>query len=93
MKNVYELTLILKSSLEDKERDRLLELIKKAVSPGKITDTKDWGKRILAYPIKKEKEGHYLSLTLELEGKEAMKFPTVIKADEKLLRYLLVRKE
>ena len=93
MKNVYELMLILKSPVEEKERERLMELIKKAVSPGKITDTKDWGKRILAYPIKKVKEGHYLLLTLELEGKEALKFPEVIKADEKLLRYLLVRKE
>ena len=93
MKNTYELMLILKTSVEEKERERLIEFIKKTISIGKITDTKDWGKRILAYPIKKEKEGNYLLLTLELEGKEDVKLTEVLRSSETVLRYLLVRKE
>lgn len=93
MKNIYELVLILRSSIEEKNKERLLELIKKTISPGKIIETKDWGKRMLAYSIKKEKEGNYLLLTLESEGKEAVKLSEVLRPAEVVLRYLLVRKE
>lgn len=93
MKNTYELMLILRSSIEEKNKERLLELIKKTISPGKITETKDRGKRTLAYPIKKEKEGNYLLLTLESEGKEIAKLSEALKSVETVLRYLLIRKE
>lgn len=93
MKNTYELVLIFRSSIEEKNKERVLELIKKTISPGKITETKDWGKRMLAYSIKKEKEGNYLLLTLESDGKEAVKLLEALKSTETVLRYLLVRKE
>lgn len=93
MKTIYELVLILRSTIEEKEKEKILEEIKKSISPGKIKEIVDWGKKIFAYSIKKEKDGYYLLAILETEGKEAVKIPKLLQTNEQILRFLLVRKE
>lgn len=89
----YELMLILNSKITPKDQNDILDDIKKNLGTGKITEVKDWGKRILAYPIKKEKEGNYLLLMLEMGGQEAVKLSGSLRKNETILRCLLVRRE
>lgn len=91
----YELTLILNAGLPKADQEKTLTKIKKIIddSGGKVGKIEEWGKRQLSYPIKKQKEGVYLLLTLELEGKEAKKIEEKLKLEEAVLRHLLIRKE
>jgi len=94
MQNAYELMLILLTSLTEKEEKKILEEVKKYLKDeGKIKETTHFGKRKLAYPIKKENDGNYWLLNLAVDGKEASDLSQKLKAEEKILRYLLLRKD
>lgn len=89
--NQYLLTLVLKSSLEDKERKDVIESIKKKLDGGKVTKEDSWDKRDLAYPINKQTEGFYIHMEFEAEPKVISGLDKSLKVEEDILRYLLVR--
>ena len=85
------------SKVESSEADRkqLLETIKKTIESekGKITGTEDWGKKELAYEIKKTPQGHYSLITFEGNPNTPQILSSKFKLMDELLRYLVVRKE
>lgn len=91
----YELTLILKPNLPDETREKLLEQIKKIVegAKGKIESQDLWGKKTLAYSIRKEKEGVYVYFILTLPENEVFPLEKKIKIEEGILRHLLLKKK
>lgn len=94
MQDSYELMLVFSTKADEKKQAKKLTDIKKYISPdGKITDTVSWGKKTLAYPIKREKEGNFCLLTLTMTGKEAKELTAKLGTDELILRYLLIKKE
>ena len=90
----YEMTLVVNATLEKAVLDKLLAKIKKLVtdSAGKVEKTEEWGKRILAYPLKKQKEGLYYFFELSLEKKDAPAIANKLQMEENLLRHLIVRR-
>lgn len=91
--NAYELTLVINPKLADKERETLLEKVYALVEKegGKVAEKKPWGKKKLAYPVKKLSEGFYEFLTLELEPFAVKSIDKKIKAEENIIRYLLIK--
>lgn len=87
--NSYYLTLVLKPDLEEKARKELLDKIKE-----KVTSKKEdlWGVRDLAYPIKKASSGFYAHFEIEADPKDAKGLDKILKLEEDIIRYLLVRK-
>lgn len=87
----YELVLVMRPSLSEADRKKLLETIKSWFGDLKITKEDDWGSKALKYPIKKELTGHYFDLMIEgetlPEGLEKR-----ILLQENILRHLLLRK-
>lgn len=71
------------------------ELVKKA--KGKIVSTEDWGKKTLAYKIRKGSKSHaealFTHMVIEMEAKNAQKFERDVYLSEKILRHLLVVEE
>jgi small subunit ribosomal protein S6 len=57
----------------------------------KISFESDWGLRKLAYPIQKKTTGFYYLLEFEAEGDAAGSLETVMKRDERVLRWLTTR--
>lgn len=55
----------------------------------KIVEVDKWGAKSLAYDIKKENKGYYLRFILENGDVPALE--KVLKIDDKILRYLLIR--
>jgi len=49
-----------------------------------------WGKRSLAYPIKKHETGYYVVAKFECETASLPEFERAIKLDESVLRFLVV---
>ncbi len=87
---LYELVVVLRPSLKDTERKKVLDTVKGFLDKVKIKSEDDWGKKPLAYKIKKEVSGHYVQLKLEGES-IAKDFETRLIRDENILRHLLLR--
>lgn len=88
----YELVLVMRPSLSEADRKKLLETVKAWMSDLKVTKEDDWGSKALKYPIKKELTGHYFDLMLEGETVPADLEKRLLN-QENILRHLLVRKD
>ncbi len=86
----YELVLVLNSSLSADQRKTLVETVKGWLKGVKVNKEEDWGQKALAYPIKKEKIGFYIVLSLEAETMPSDMEKRVLNLDN-VLRHLLVR--
>ncbi len=87
----YELTVLIHPDLEsqlDTTLDELKSLI--ASAGGTVTKEDNWGKKRLAYSIKRENFAIYVSLDLELPADAPLKISNTLNITEYALRYLLV---
>lgn len=58
---------------------------------GKVTNTDNWGKRKLAYPIKKQDHAVYVFYTVELPAESVQKIESTLNITDEVIRYLIVR--
>jgi small subunit ribosomal protein S6 len=91
--NDYELTVIFKGDLSEEKLTAAIENVKKFITGkgGVITDTKSWGKRRLAYPIKHSHEGNYILLKFTMKPNLNRELETSLRISEDVLRHLLVK--
>lgn len=91
----YELVLVFSPETSSENQKKLVSQLKTLIekAKGKIGKSDEWGKRELAYPIKKFSEGVYFLLNLELPADVPVELEKKIKLEEEVIRYLLVRKE
>jgi small subunit ribosomal protein S6 len=88
----YEIAIIYHPSLEvdlSKAEEQIFKIF--ATSKAKVTNTDNWGKRKLAYPIKKQEYGIYVFYTLDIEPTEVKKIETTLNITDEILRYLIVK--
>lgn len=88
---LYELVLVLKTSLSDTQRKKLLDGVKTWLQETKIAKENVLGQKVLSYPIKKEQAGYFIAFALESEKSVPLDFEKRIIANEDILRHLLVR--
>jgi len=90
----YELMTIAKASLTDQGAKDLSTQVQELVKTfgGKIVKQDYWGKRKLAYEIKRNTDGYYDVLTLELDQEALEKFKNKLSLMPDLLRYLVTAK-
>lgn len=93
MTSMYELMVVLVPSLTEDQQKKAFESLEEMVSfgGGKIVSSDMWGKRELAYPIKKQVEGIYTILQVELptEGPAGLEKQLLI--NEQVMRHLLIK--
>ena len=91
--NEYELTVILKPELSEEKLTAVIENVKKFITGkgGTISDTKSWGKRRLAYPIKHSVEGNYILFKFTMKPNQNRELETNLRISEDVLRHLLVK--
>ena len=89
----YELLVLGKGTLSESEQKNLTADIEKTISEGKGTVEKleDWGKRDLAYEIRKQKEGYYTLFHFVAPEDFPKKLEKKLSINENILRYLLSR--
>ena len=90
---LYELVLVLKPSLSDTDRKKLLETVKGWLKDVTVAKEEEWGQKPLAYKIKKELAGIYHLMYLESEKGVAVDFEKRLQAHDSILRFLLLRKK
>lgn len=86
---------ILKPLLPEDIRAIIQKKLDKLVkdSKGTINSTDSWGKRHLAYPIKKHEEGYYIVYQLTLDSDRVDNFQKELKLMNDILRFLLINLE
>jgi len=91
----YELALVVSPELTAEKQKEKLEKIKKIIASlkGEVKKTEEWGKRQLAYPIRKSEMGYYFLWEIQLPEKSLEEFNQKLKIEEGLLRYLIVKIE
>jgi len=57
---------------------------------GEVVKTDDWGKRILAYPINKVKEGYYYVDYFSLESTTIKLIKKQMNLNENIIRYIII---
>ena len=90
---VYEVMYIAAPETTDEEIAKLNEAITALVEKdgGTVAEIEGWGRRRLAYPIKKKTEGYYVLLEIEGSGQEIAEIERRFRVNDIIMRYMTVR--
>lgn len=92
----YEITYILRPSLEETEVDERANQIAEGVKGrgGEVVgDLEKHGKRRLAYEIDDVREGYYVTMHFRAAADEAKELDRQMRLNDAVLRHLVIRKE
>ncbi|MAG59608.1 30S ribosomal protein S6 [Candidatus Woesebacteria bacterium] len=89
----YELTFVLAPDLAEAKQKEITTSVEKEVkgAGGKAQKIEKWGKRDLAYPIKKHAQGIYFFLGISLPREKVSTFDRFLQTKEEFLRHLIVK--
>jgi small subunit ribosomal protein S6 len=89
----YELVLIISPELVDDEMPdfitKLSELVDKV--GGSVDEVNQWGRRKLAYPIKRSTEGNYVLARVKMKPALTKELEASLRLSGKILRHLLIK--
>lgn len=88
----YETVIIVSASLEDEDIDKILKRYEEFFRNNnvEIIEIEKWGRKRMAYHIKKIRTGYYFLIRFKSEGNFVKKFERALQIDEQILRYLTV---
>jgi small subunit ribosomal protein S6 len=58
---------------------------------GEVVDVNNWGRRRLAYPIKRHMEGTYVLTNMKMDPTEVEGLDSNLRISEEVIRHLIVR--
>jgi small subunit ribosomal protein S6 len=93
--SAYESTFICSPELPTEKIDELVEKVKKVIetSEGKVALIQQLGRKRLAYPIRKFREGSYVYMELTGTGAMIAAVENFFKVNDTVIRYLTVKVE
>ena len=91
----YETIFIVNPNLEEAETNNVIEGVKTTIEAngGKILTTDLWGKRRLAYPIKRHNDGYYALFVFESDPEFVRELNTYYRIAEPIIKYMVVNFE
>lgn len=90
--NQYEIAVLYHPDLEidlGKAEKKIEKII--ADGGGKITKTDNWGRRKLAYPIRKQDFAVYVFYTVEMPAENVQKVEQTFNITDEIIRFLIIR--
>ena len=90
--NKYELAVLYHPDLEidlEKATDKVEKIF--TDNGGKVVNVDNWGKRKLAYTIKKNEHAVYVFYTVELPAESVRKIESVLNITDEVIRFLITR--
>ena len=90
--NLYEIAVLFDPGLEI-DLEKASAKVEKIISDagGKITNSDNWGKRKLAYPIKKHEFALYVFYTVELPANAVQGVEQTLNITDEVIRFLITR--
>ena len=91
----YEVIFILDPALADDGVEAAVVAAKGVLAKagGEVAEVQKWGKKRLAYDIKKRREGHYVYFRAQAPGKAVAELERHLKIAEPVLKYITVLME
>lgn len=95
IRRVYETTIIINAALEDPDIDLAINKVTAFLENhgGVIEETNKWGRRRLAYPIKRKFNGYYVHLIFNAQPSMIPTFERFLVLEDKILRHLTLQLE
>ncbi len=92
-KHNYESAVIINAALEDEQIEAIVNKLKDAitVNGGEIISADVWGRKRLAYQIKKSKIGYYVVFQFEAPVTAVAQIERVYRLEESILRFLTIQ--
>jgi len=89
----YELVTVISPEVDEEKVSKVIDKVNRFVSDrgGIVEETKQWGRRKLAYPIERFMEADYILTRFKLESKLLRELETDLRASEEILRHLVVK--
>jgi small subunit ribosomal protein S6 len=90
--NEYEIAVLYHPDLEidlEKATSRVEKIL--TDNGGKVVNADNWGKRKLAYPIKKNEHAVYVFYTVELPAQGVRKIESTLNITDEVIRFLITR--
>ena len=89
----YELTIIISPEVVEERFETLLDNLSQSIAGkgGVISDVERWGKRKLAYPIKRFEEGSYVLIRFKSEPALNKELEANLQISEDVVRHLLIK--
>lgn len=93
--NIYESIFIINPNLTDEETAGVIKKMQDVVAKqgGEMTKFEDWGKKKLAYEIKKHKRGHYAFFQFKAGPAAVNELERTYKLTDTVIKFLTVRLE
>ena len=91
----YEVVAIVLADLNEDDLTALIERIQTIITDrkGVIAKLDKWGKRHLAYEIKKQRDGYYFLIDFAGDGPIVTEIERNFKIDDRVLKFMTVKKE
>jgi len=89
----YELVFVVHPDVDEQDFKDVVEKVSTQItnSGGAVTRVDTWGRRKLAYPIQKVREGQYVVMQTQLPREGIGELERTLKLTEPVMRHLLVR--
>jgi len=89
----YEIMYIIRPTVEDEAKKALIERFNGILTSNgaEIIESKEWGKRRLAYEIDDLREGYYQLVTANAKTEAIDEFNRLANINENIIRYMAVR--
>jgi small subunit ribosomal protein S6 len=92
-KNHYESAVIINAALEDEQIEQIVTKLQDAIvnNGGENLVADKWGRKRLAYQIKKSKIGYYVIFQFEAPAPAIALIERIYRLDESILRFLTIK--
>lgn len=91
----YEIMYVVRPNIEEDAKKALVERFEGILTSNgaEIIESKDWGKRRLAYEINDFKEGFYQIVRVNSTDQATNEFDRLAKINDDIIRHIVVREE
>jgi len=91
----YEVMYIIRPNIEDEAKKALVERFNTILTDNgaESAETKDWGKRRLAYEINDFRDGYYQLVNVTANADAVEEFSRLAKISEDIIRHLVIKVE
>jgi small subunit ribosomal protein S6 len=91
--NIYENIVILNAALSDEEIGSAIERIDNLVknSGGETVKADHWGRKKLAYEIKKQQKGYYVLFVFKTPAQTIKKLEELYKVFDPVIKYMVIK--
>ena len=91
--NTYESAVLINAALDDEQIEAIIARIKETIvsNAGEISEVENWGRKRLAYMVKKSKIGYYVIFRFDAPSNIISKLERFYTLDEYILRFITIR--